>query len=94
MVTRVPQSSGSVITPPPTQSPLDTKGDSITSIWENWMTMAYTVLFGLTLSGSTLGRPTQNLWVGQMYFDTTLNKPIWIKTIQPVVWIDATGTVV
>jgi hypothetical protein len=32
--------------------------------------------------------------IGQMAFDTTLGKPIWCKSLGPVVWVDATGTVV
>lgn len=94
MAIRVPQAQNAVITPPPTQSPVDTKGDSINSIWENWMTMAYTVMFGLTLSGTTKGRPTDNLWVGQTYFDTDLGLPIYLKTLSPIVWIKADGTIV
>lgn len=32
--------------------------------------------------------------VGLMVFDTTLGKPIWLKTPATVVWVDATGAVV
>ena len=45
-------------------------------------------------SGTTALRPTSGVWVGRFYFDTTLNKPIWVKTVSPLVWIDATGAVV
>lgn len=31
-------------------------------------------------SGATTSRPTYALEVGQMYYDTTLNKPVWCKT--------------
>ena len=41
------------------------------------------------MSGSTSDRPTINLTSGQMYFDTTLGKPIWFKTGST--WVDATG---
>ena len=41
-------------------------------------------------SGATADRPTASLAVGQMYYDTTLNKPIWYKGSS--VWVDATGT--
>lgn len=44
-----------------------------------------------TQVGTTENRPTENLTVGQMYFDTTLGKPIWYKSDG---WIDATGSVV
>ena len=42
------------------------------------------------LSGTTENRPTVSLVVGQMYFDTTLHKPIWYKGSSK--WVDATGT--
>lgn len=44
-------------------------------------------------SGFSSNRPAP-LFVGQSYFDTTLGKPLWCKTLDPVVWVDATGTAV
>jgi hypothetical protein len=41
--------------------------------------------------GATAGRPTQNLQVGQFYFDTTLGYPIWYDGTD---WVDSSGTVV
>lgn len=49
-------------------------------------------------SGSTADRPTNfsrnPLYVSQQYFDTTLGKPIWVKSLNPTVWVDATGSAV
>jgi len=43
-----------------------------------------------TPAGST--RPTSPT-IGQTFFDTSLNKPIWCKSVTPtVVWVDAIGT--
>jgi hypothetical protein len=45
-------------------------------------------------NGATADRPTQNLQIGQFYFDTdlgTTGKPIWYDGSD---WVDATGTVV
>jgi hypothetical protein len=42
-------------------------------------------------NGATADRPTQNLQVGQFYFDTTLGYPIWYDGTD---WVDAAGTVV
>lgn len=36
-------------------------------------------------------RPTADLTIGQMFFDTSLGKPIWYKGDN--VWVDATGSV-
>jgi hypothetical protein len=42
-------------------------------------------------NGITADRPTQNLQVGQFYFDTTLGYPIWYDGTD---WVDSSGTVV
>jgi hypothetical protein len=42
-------------------------------------------------NGTTANRPTQNLQVGQFYFDTTLGYPIWYNG---TVWKNASGTTV
>lgn len=48
------------------------------------------LLAGLaSTSGATAARPTDAL-VGFMYFDTTLNKPVWLKTV-PSTWVDSAG---
>ena len=41
-------------------------------------------------NGATADRPTQNLQLGQFYFDTTLGYPVWYDGTD---WVDATGTV-
>ena len=43
------------------------------------------------LSGTTANRPTIQLQVGQMYYDTTLSIPIWYNG---TVWKNASGTTV
>ena len=43
-------------------------------------------------AGYTNERPTENLVIGQTFYDRTLNKPIWYKGSN--VWVDATGTTV
>jgi hypothetical protein len=40
-------------------------------------------------NGETGERPTEQLVVGQQFFDTLLVKPIWWDG---VTWVDATGT--
>jgi hypothetical protein len=42
-------------------------------------------------SGTTASRPSTDLQVGQFYFDTTINRPIWWDGTN---WINAAGTVV
>jgi hypothetical protein len=43
--------------------------------------------------GTTAQRPTTGVYVGQMYFDTTKGFPIFIKSINPIVWVNGAGTV-
>jgi hypothetical protein len=44
-------------------------------------------------SGATADRPDKQLWVGRFYYDTTLNKPVWVSAVKPAVWRDAAGTI-
>jgi hypothetical protein len=56
--------------------------------------MIYRLNGAVAPSGPTTSRPTFVV-VGYMYFDTTLNKPIWCKVNgSPGTWVDATGTTV
>jgi hypothetical protein len=47
-------------------------------------------------SGTTTERPTSGVMVGMIYFDTTLGKPIWAKTVSgsTITWVDANGQTV
>ena len=51
---------------------------------------SFLVAISTPQNGATADRPTQNLQVGQFYFDTTLGIPIWYNGTD---WVDATGTV-
>lgn len=65
----------------------------IRTYWKTWFQTVYNILFANTQSGTTSNRPTKNLWVGRRYFDTTLGKPVYLKSISPTVWVDGVGTV-
>jgi hypothetical protein len=62
--------------------------------YQSWFSSVQYYLAALGNSGLTAARPTTKLYIGYPYFDTTLGKPIWCKTVNPVVWVDATGAVV
>jgi len=51
----------------------------------------FTQGINLPNSGVTTGRPVNNLSVGQFYFDTTLDIPIWWNGKH---WVNASGTTV
>lgn len=62
--------------------------------WVAWFSLLSFILQPIGGNGTTAARPTNNLYVGMMYFDTTLGKPVFIKTVSGPVWVDATGSVV
>jgi len=45
-------------------------------------------------NGTTSKRPLVSVEVGDQYFDSTLGYPIWVKSINPIVWVRYDGTVV
>lgn len=76
---------------PPGQHVVDT-GDGLYRANRDWFNFASRVAEGMTqmrASGTTAQRPTKNLYVGLVYFDTTLGLPIWYDGTE---WVDATGT--
>ncbi len=60
----------------------------LTTGWQGFLSSVSNVLNAMTSSGTTAQRPTKGLFTGRSYFDTTLGKPIWFKTVG---WVDATG---
>lgn len=67
----------------------DGKIIGVSKPWTAWFQQIFTVCFALQQSGTTAQRPTDTLWIGRPYFDTTLGYPIWYDGSQ---WIDATGS--
>jgi hypothetical protein len=51
----------------------------------------FTTYLGVPTSGTTANRPGLELYKGQMFFDTTLNIPIWWNGTN---WVNASGTTV
>ena len=61
---------------------------------EDWYFLVFLSLKHLTQSGTTAQRPTENLWAGRPYFDTSLGangKPIWYS-VAAGIWVLADGT--
>lgn len=58
-----------------------------------WLTQVYTVCFAVQESGITANRPVKNLWIGRRYFDTTINKPVYLTAVSPNVWRDSQGVI-
>ncbi len=45
-------------------------------------------------AGTTAQRPTENLYIGRQYFDVDVGDEIYIKSLNPTVWVKGGGTVV
>jgi hypothetical protein len=66
----------------------------LTPAWQSWFASVYRSLVPLGV-GTTTNRPTKGLSVGYgPFYDSTLAKPIWVKSTGPTVWQDAAGNVV
>lgn len=62
----------------------------LSASWVQWFSELFNALETVGLSGTTAQRPNPPPYIGCVYFDETLGKPIWVKTAS--VWVDATGT--
>ena len=58
--------------------------------WVQWFSNVTNAFETLAITGTTAQRPSPVPYIGCMYFDQTLGKPIWAKTAS--VWVDAAGT--
>lgn len=57
--------------------------------WTRWFQQLTNAFNSITETGTTSQRPSPAPFVGFMFFDTTLGKPIWAKTLTQ--YVDATG---
>lgn len=62
--------------------------------WLQWFDRIHAICAANQQSGDTASRPTARLWIGRRYFDETLGKPVYVKSVKPAVWVDASGSVV
>jgi len=61
----------------PFQSAIQGAANLVEAVWQQWFDRVQEIISANTSSGPTAGRPTQNLFVGQQYFDTDLGKPVY-----------------
>lgn len=70
---------------------------SLKQAWAQYFHSEQMISFNDTRSGTTAERSTNLMdgrWIGMRYFDTTLGKPIFLKSVGPDVWVDGSGAVV
>lgn len=56
-----------------------------------WFYKLVSAFNNLQATGTTAQRPNPAPFVGFRYFDTTLNRPIWAKTLTAYVFADGTN---
>lgn len=81
----------------PGSGPMFDETGAFTNPWAAWMSATNRTMQAIRMSGPTSDRPTSGWYIGQPFYDTTLNKPVWVSAITPMktaVWRDAAGTVV
>lgn len=79
----------------PADTPVVDANGNLTIPWAQWIQRTHNNAKTLQQSGVTADRPTSVLWIGRVFFDTSLGKPVWIKQVKPaVIWVDATGAAV
>lgn len=59
--------------------------------WAAFFSNVYSLLSGITQSGTTANRPVNGLWIGRTYFDASLGIPIWYNG---AAWVNASGGIV
>lgn len=82
---------------PTDNQPLE-KGGNWKAVWQAFFSSVHDWLGPIGGSGPTTARPVNQsrnpLYVGQMFFDTTLGYPVFVKSLNPTVWVNGAGSVV
>lgn len=89
--------SGPKIQMPAAAQPAVQETGTLTQEWATYLHSIQQTAFAVSRSGSTSSRPTSTLdgrWIGMPFFDLTLGKPVFLKSVNPDVWVDGTGAVV
>lgn len=60
------------------------------AVWRQWLSDLLKVVNDMQATGTTTQRPNPAPFIGFMYFDTTIGKPIWAVT--GTTWVKADGT--
>ena len=72
-----------------------TSDDRLTGPWTQYLSRIDEVMQAARGTGTTAHRPVRP-YVGQQYFDATLGRPVWAKSVNSAgaVWVDASGVTV
>lgn len=72
-----------------------TSEDRLTSQWQQYLSRLDESMQSVRGTGPTARRPLRP-FVGQQYFDASLGKPVWAKSVSSAgaLWVDANGVTV
>lgn len=80
----------------PTDPRISDNQGVLRGVWQAFFDSISLWLGPIGSSGTSANRPTDSslkpLWIGQPYFDTTLGFPVYVKSRNPTVWVDGSGT--
>jgi len=60
--------------------------------WLQWFDRIHAIAEAQQQAGITADRPVKRLWLGRQYFDTDLGYVVYVQSVNPTVWVDATGS--
>jgi hypothetical protein len=74
------------------KTPVDADGKALNPEWRNQFIIIQAAVNSIGISGATTARPTTGLYVGFMYFDTTLGYPVFCSQVTPSIeWVNSQG---
>lgn len=80
------------------RGPIVDASGSLNPAWAVWLSRVGGSANAVRESGPSANRPTDGLWIGRPYFDTTLGYEINVKSVPPrpapAVWVNGDGVVV
>ena len=77
----------------PDNAPIADADGQATPSWRSWLSWVHATTSAARQAGATSDRPVKFIWIGRRYFDNTLGKPVYLKSVNPNVWVDGAGTI-
>lgn len=88
---------GPKIQVPSAFSKIAAEDGAVNQEWASLFHSLQQTAFALSRNGPTTSRPTSSLdgrWIGMPYFDTTLGFTVYLKSVNPDIWVDGQGNTV
>ena len=89
---QMPSVVGSMTQTGPDGAPMGLRSD-----WAMFYNVVQQIVFNSSRNGPTASRPTSDFdgrYIGMPYFDTTRGQTVFLKSVNPDVWVNGAGTIV